>query len=105
MTGGSGNYKMSYEPLRHRQAINQSAAEYASRGSGLLSDWDWKLIVPLTIGLPFLFTYLVTWSQSTLTQHNKKDGKRAPIAPYWFPVVGHLLAFLWDLGALFTSVV
>lgn len=104
-TGETRHLGKLLEYLFTNQPLDQSSVGYGPGIGFVLADWDWRLIVILAMPLSLICTYLVTSLQSAVALRIKKDGRRAPIAPYWFPVIGHLISFLWDSAALFTSVV
>lgn len=87
------------------QHLDQSSAGYGAGIVIVLANWDWRMMVIVAMPSSLICTYLVTSLQAAVALRSKRDGRQAPIAPYWFPVIGHLISFLWDSAALFTSVV
>lgn len=56
------------------------------------------LLLPSTIGISFVLTYLLTSFLCSNVFRSYLKEKRPPRAPYWIPVLGHALSFFWDTG-------
>ena len=54
--------------------------------------------------LIFVSTYIKTCLQCRRAIVDPKAGKEPPVAPYWFPYLGHTLSLPWDMDKLFSSV-
>ncbi|KAL8725215.1 MAG: hypothetical protein Q9166_007497 [cf. Caloplaca sp. 2 TL-2023] len=52
-----------------------------------------------------LATYFFTYLRAKGALQSETQGKKPPIAPYWIPLLGHLVSFPVDFDALLTSVV
>ena len=66
--------------------------------SGLL------LSVVVFLILILVSTYIKTCLRSRRAIVKPKAGKEPPVAPYWFPYLGHTLSLLLDMDNLFSSV-
>ena len=70
--------------------------------SGLCS---WASAGVLTILSSFMVTYLVTLLRWNLALQDDDTSKKPPMVPYWIPLLGHAISFLWDTAELATSIV
>ena len=77
-----------------RHEVNLSKASL----SGLL------LFVVVFFILILVSTYVKTCVQCRRAIVSPEAGKEPPVAPYWFPYLGHTLSLLWDMNNLFSSV-
>ena len=55
-------------------------------------------LCPFFIGMPLVVTYLITSLFSSIWFRSCWNGKTPRLAPYWVPVLGHGLSFIWDTG-------
>lgn len=58
--------------------------------------WDWRATTFVVLLSPFMITYLVTFLRSTLALRQQTDGRSPPISPYFVPIFGNLVEFLYD---------
>lgn len=68
------------------------------------NEYRWALLAFIVLYFSFPFTYIITTLQAKTSLENRGDKETPPTAPYWTPVLGHLVLFLVDLNSLLSSV-